>query len=55
MLVLMSLCVSLTLLACSRNDVPDENMFEVGNEQLTNIKVNQPFQITGYLNQFHNA
>lgn len=39
----------LLLLGCSSTTKPNENMFEVGIDELIDIKVNQKFIITGHL------
>ncbi|OBR65187.1 hypothetical protein A7K91_00465 [Paenibacillus oryzae] len=49
--ILFTLLLSLLFIvtACSKETAPDEKMFEVGSDDLTNIQASQPFQINGYV------
>ncbi len=50
-IILFTLLLSLLFIvtACSKETTPDEKMFEVGSDDLTNIQASQPFQISGYI------
>jgi hypothetical protein len=48
-LITLSLMLLFIVTACSKETTPDEKMFEVGSDDLTNIQASQPFQISGYI------
>ena len=42
----MIICISV---GCTKDNEPKGNMFEIGVKELTNVQVNRPFEIVGYL------
>jgi len=48
-LITLSLFLFSIVTGCSEEINPNENLFEVGSDELKSIKTNQPFQITGFV------
>lgn len=48
-MIILSSMLFIMMIGCSTKMSPDASTFEVGNDELLNININQPFQINGYI------